>query len=64
MDEGFDFSIAATGELNAEIGSSFEIANGIFGGVNVTGGTFVVELRNDIGDGGKIGTSLATEPVE
>ena len=35
-----------------------------YSSVNVTGGTFFVELRENIGDGGEIWTSLATKPIE
>jgi hypothetical protein len=43
---------------------SFEVTNGICSSVNVTGGTIFVEMREDIGDGGEIWTSLATKPIE
>jgi len=64
LDEGFDFCVIAAGERNAEVGSSFEMANGVFNSVNVPGRALVVELRDDIGDGGEIWAHLTAEPVE
>ena len=64
LDKGFDFSVIAAGELNAEVSSSFEIADRIFNSVNVSGGAFIIVLRNDIGDGSKVWSSLAAQPVQ
>ena len=58
MNEGFDFSVIAAGELNAEVGGSFEIVDCIFNSVNVPRRALVVELRDDVGDGGEVWAHL------
>ena len=64
LDEGFDFCVIVTGELNAKVSSAFEIANGIFYRVNLPGRALVVKFRDDVGDGGKVWTRLTVYPVE
>ena len=64
MNKRFDLGVVATGELDAEVCCAFQVANSVFGGINVARGAFIIELGDDVGDGGKVWTSLAVKPVE
>ena len=62
--EGFDLSVIAAGELNAEVGSAFEVTDCVFCSVNMARAAFIVELWDEVCDGGKIWTSLAAKPIQ
>jgi len=35
LDEGFYVFVVSAGELNAEVGSAFEVSDDVFGGIDV-----------------------------
>ena len=63
LNKGFNFCIITAGELDAEVGGSFEVSDRIFNSVNVPGRAFIIILRYDVGDGGEVWSSLAAQSV-
>lgn len=62
--ERFYVFVVSAGELNAEVGSAFEVSDDMFGSIDVAWRWAVAVLCDDIGDGGYVWSSLNGEPVE